>query len=103
MTRVDLHALPLGPSRYALDHYESLEGMNVRVGTSRVVGATDPHAELWVTVKPHENASRRGGTVYGSYTAQNTGRLQTRRCSASARSPSHPYAPAPGLMPSTGA
>ncbi|MFJ1824124.1 endonuclease/exonuclease/phosphatase family protein, partial [Streptomyces sp. NPDC088178] len=31
---------------------------------------------LWVTVKPHENASRRGGTVYGSYTAQNTGRLQ---------------------------
>ncbi|MFJ9677583.1 endonuclease/exonuclease/phosphatase family protein [Streptomyces sp. NPDC101194] len=71
-----INALPLEPSRYALDHYESLEGMNVRIGTSRVVGATDPHAELWVTVKPHENASRRGGTVYGSYTAQNTGRLQ---------------------------
>ncbi|MEU6018331.1 endonuclease/exonuclease/phosphatase family protein [Streptomyces sp. NPDC047515] len=71
-----INALPLDPSRYALDYYESLEGMNVRIGTSRVVGATDPYAELWVTVKPHENASHRGGTVYGSYTAQNTGRLQ---------------------------
>ncbi|MFJ1613171.1 MULTISPECIES: endonuclease/exonuclease/phosphatase family protein [unclassified Streptomyces] len=71
-----IDALPLAPSRYALDYYESLEGMNIRIGTSRVVGATDPHAELWVTVKPHEHANRRGGTVYGSYTAQNTGRLQ---------------------------
>ncbi|MFF9565804.1 endonuclease/exonuclease/phosphatase family protein [Streptomyces sp. NPDC014685] len=71
-----INALPLRPSRYALDHYESLEGMNVEVGTSRVVGATDAHAELWVTVKPHENDARRGGTVYGSYTSQNTGRLQ---------------------------
>ncbi|MFF2326107.1 MULTISPECIES: endonuclease/exonuclease/phosphatase family protein [unclassified Streptomyces] len=71
-----INALPLAPSRYALDYYESLEGMNIRIGTSRVVGATDPYAELWVTVKPHENAALRGGTVYGSYTAQNTGRLQ---------------------------
>ncbi|MGW1193718.1 endonuclease/exonuclease/phosphatase family protein [Streptomyces sp. NPDC002559] len=71
-----VNALRLQPSRYALDHYESLEGMNVEVGTSRVVGATDTHAELWVTVKPHENDARRGGTVYGSYTSQNTGRLQ---------------------------
>jgi uncharacterized protein len=68
--------LPLRPDRYALDRYESLEGMDVRVGSSRVVTATDPYAELWVTVKPHEHADRRGGTVYGSYTAQNSGRLQ---------------------------
>ncbi|GAA2509536.1 endonuclease/exonuclease/phosphatase family protein [Streptomyces gobitricini] len=66
----------LEPGRYALDYYESLEGMNIRVGSSRVVGATDPYNELWVTVKPHENDNRRGGTVYGSYTSQNTGRLQ---------------------------
>ncbi|MFE2932921.1 endonuclease/exonuclease/phosphatase family protein [Streptomyces sp. NPDC059278] len=71
-----INALPLAPSRYALDYYESIEGMNVSVGTSRVVGATDAHAELWVTVKPHENDARRGGTVYGSYRSQNTGRLQ---------------------------
>lgn len=71
-----INALPLKPRSYALDLYESLEGMNVRVGTSRVVGATDPYAELWITVKPHENPNRRGGTVYGSYDDQNTGRLQ---------------------------
>ncbi|MER5434553.1 endonuclease/exonuclease/phosphatase family protein [Streptomyces sp. NPDC002588] len=68
--------LTLQPRTYALDYYESLEGMNVQVDDARVVTATDPYSELWVTVKPHENANRRGGTVYGSYESQNTGRLQ---------------------------
>ncbi|MEW2294868.1 endonuclease/exonuclease/phosphatase family protein [Streptomyces sp. NPDC006743] len=71
-----VNALPLRPERYALDRYESLEGMNVQVQDARVVTATDPYTELWVTVKPHEHATRRGGTVYGSYDSQNTGRLQ---------------------------
>ncbi|MFF3287695.1 endonuclease/exonuclease/phosphatase family protein [Streptomyces sp. NPDC003023] len=71
-----INGLQLAPREYALDYYESLEGANVRIGTSRVVGATDPYAELWVTVKPWENDNRRGGTVYGSYESQNTGRLQ---------------------------
>ncbi|CQR64691.1 endonuclease/exonuclease/phosphatase family protein [Streptomyces leeuwenhoekii] len=71
-----VNGLPLRPDRYALDLYESLEGMNVRVADVRVVGATDPYTELWVTVKPDEHRNRRGGTVYGSYAAQNTGRLQ---------------------------
>ncbi|MGW7469729.1 endonuclease/exonuclease/phosphatase family protein [Streptomyces xantholiticus] len=71
-----INGLPLAPREYALDYYESLEGANIRIGTSRVVGATDPYAELWVTVKPWENDNRRGGTVYGSYESQNTGRLQ---------------------------
>ncbi|WP_055610963.1 endonuclease/exonuclease/phosphatase family protein [Streptomyces phaeochromogenes] len=69
-------ALTLRPKKYALDFYESLEGMNVAIGSSRVVTATDPFSELWVTVKPHENPNRRGGTVYGAYSSQNTGRLQ---------------------------
>ncbi|MFI1399729.1 endonuclease/exonuclease/phosphatase family protein [Streptomyces sp. NPDC020681] len=71
-----INGLPLKPRSYALDYYESLEGSNVRIGTSRVVGATDPFSELWVSVKPFENRSGRGGTIYGSYTSQNTGRLQ---------------------------
>ncbi|MGW6538964.1 endonuclease/exonuclease/phosphatase, partial [Streptomyces sp. NPDC055011] len=71
-----INGLPLEPDTYALDYYESLEGTNVRVSSSRVVGATDPYSELWVTVKPWENRNRRGGTVYGSYESQNTGRLQ---------------------------
>jgi hypothetical protein len=49
-------ALTLEPSRYALDHYESLEGMNVKIGTSRVVGATDHHAARPSTrpLDPHD-------------------------------------------------
>ncbi|HET9379716.1 MAG TPA: endonuclease/exonuclease/phosphatase family protein [Streptomyces sp.] len=82
-----VNALPLRPGTYALDHYESLEGMTVRVADARVVGATDPYTELWVTVKPDENAARRGGTVYGSYDAQNTGRLQIQSLGAAADFP----------------
>lgn len=82
-----INALPLNPARYALDHYESLEGTNIRIGTSRVVGATDAHAELWVTVKPQENDNRRGGTVYGSYDAQNTGRIQIQQLAPLAQQP----------------
>ncbi|MYR63196.1 endonuclease/exonuclease/phosphatase [Streptomyces sp. SID625] len=82
-----IDALPLRPKRYALDYYESLEGMNVQVKDVRVVTASDPYTELWVTVKPHENASRRGGTVYGSYTSQNTGRLQIQSLGATADFP----------------
>ncbi|NGN65480.1 endonuclease/exonuclease/phosphatase [Streptomyces sp. A7024] len=72
----DLNALPLKPDAYALDRWESLEGMNVSVTDARVVGATDAFNELWATVKPDENPTRRGGTRYGSYTSQNGGRLQ---------------------------
>lgn len=71
-----LNGLTLRPAKYALDYYESLEGMNVQVADARVVTATDPYTELWVTVKPWEHRNRRGGTVYGSYDSQNTGRLQ---------------------------
>ncbi|MFF0016788.1 endonuclease/exonuclease/phosphatase family protein [Streptomyces sp. NPDC005374] len=71
-----INGLTLQPKKYALDYYESLEGMNVKVADTRVVGASDPYTELWVTVKPRENTTARGGTLYGSYTSQNTGRLQ---------------------------
>lgn len=82
-----INGLTLDPETYALDYYESLEGMNVEIGSSRVVGATDPYAELWVTVKPFENDNSRGGTVYGSYDAQNTGRLQIQQLAPLAQQP----------------
>ncbi|GAA3827072.1 endonuclease/exonuclease/phosphatase family protein [Streptomyces phyllanthi] len=82
-----VNGLTLKPAAYALDYYESLEGMNVQVSDTRVVTATDPFTELWVTVKPRENANRRGGTVYGSYTSQNTGRLQIQSLGAAADFP----------------
>ncbi|GGW73053.1 hypothetical protein GCM10010503_58150 [Streptomyces lucensis JCM 4490] len=82
-----VNGLTLDPSAYALDYYESLEGMNVQVADARVVTATDPYSELWVTVKPWEHRNRRGGTVYGSYTSQNTGRLQVQSLGATADFP----------------
>ncbi|MFF8732571.1 endonuclease/exonuclease/phosphatase family protein [Streptomyces sp. NPDC015171] len=82
-----VNGLPLDPSKYALDYYESLEGMNVQVADARVVTATDPYAELWVTVKPREHRTHRGGTLYGSYDSQNTGRLQIQSLGATADFP----------------
>ncbi|MFD9006976.1 endonuclease/exonuclease/phosphatase family protein [Streptomyces sp. NPDC059582] len=82
-----INGLALKPRKYALDFYESLEGMTARVSDTRVVTATDPYSELWVTVKPHEHVNRRGGTVYGSYDAQNTGRLQIQSLGATADFP----------------
>ncbi|QHA03971.1 endonuclease/exonuclease/phosphatase [Streptomyces broussonetiae] len=82
-----VNGLTLQPSKYALDYYESLEGMNVQVENARVVTGTDHYSELWVTVKPHEHRSRRGGTVYGSYDSQNTGRLQIQSLGSTADFP----------------
>ncbi|MER5443081.1 endonuclease/exonuclease/phosphatase family protein [Streptomyces sp. NPDC002790] len=82
-----VNKLPLHPRAYALDYYESLEGQNVRVGSSRVVTASDAYGELWVTVKPHENRTKHGGTRYGSYADQNGGRLQIQSLGALADFP----------------
>ncbi|GAA3480080.1 endonuclease/exonuclease/phosphatase family protein [Streptomyces yanii] len=69
-------SLALDPSTYALDLYESLEGSRVQIADTRVTGATTAYDEVWVTVKPNENPTRRGGTLYSSYTDQNTGRIK---------------------------
>ncbi|MCD9901444.1 endonuclease/exonuclease/phosphatase family protein [Streptomyces sp. MT29] len=71
-----IDALPLEPKRYALDLYEALEGARVQIADTRVTGATTAYDEIWVTVKSKENPTRRGGTLYASYTDQNTGRLK---------------------------
>ena len=82
-----INGLTLRPRAYALDYYESLEHMNVRVADARVVTGTDDFNELWVTVKPREHANRRGGAVYGSYDSLNTGRLQIQSLGAAADFP----------------
>ncbi|MDR6978501.1 putative extracellular nuclease [Streptomyces sp. 3330] len=71
-----IEALALEPAVYAQDFYESAEGMRVAFSDARVVGASDAYGELWVTVKPDENATTRGGTLYSSYDRPNTGRLE---------------------------
>jgi predicted extracellular nuclease len=70
-----IEGLPLRPRKYALDFYESIEGENVQVKDVRVVGPS-AHFSLWVTTRPTEHPTARGGTLYSSYTAPNPGRLQ---------------------------
>ncbi|MEU8674579.1 endonuclease/exonuclease/phosphatase family protein [Streptomyces sp. NPDC048560] len=71
-----IEALPLDPAAYALDLYEALEGTRVRIADTRVTGATTAYDEIWVTVKPEEQPTARGGTLYASYADQNTGRIK---------------------------
>ncbi|MDK1474221.1 endonuclease/exonuclease/phosphatase family protein [Streptomyces sp. 549] len=82
-----IDALPLRPARYALDRLESLEGMHVEIRDARVVGATSPYHDLWVTVRPQDNPTVRGGTRYGSYTSQNSGRLKVTSLTPAAQQP----------------
>ncbi|MFF4953732.1 endonuclease/exonuclease/phosphatase family protein [Streptomyces chattanoogensis] len=71
-----IESLKLRPASYALDRYESLEGMRVSVTDSPVVGATSKYHDLWVTAEPGHHRTARGGTYYGSYADPNGGRVK---------------------------
>jgi predicted extracellular nuclease len=71
-----IEGLPLDPAAHALDFYESREGMLLRVDDARVVGASNSFGETWITVRPDQNPTGRGGTVYTGYDQQNSGRLK---------------------------
>jgi predicted extracellular nuclease len=71
----NIETFTLQPSQYALDFFESREGMRVSVANARVVGPTTAFNELFVTTKPTEHPTVRGGTLYGGYDQQNSGRL----------------------------
>ncbi|GAA2145236.1 hypothetical protein GCM10009760_33660 [Kitasatospora kazusensis] len=70
-----IEGLTLKPDAYALDLFESLEGMNVQVKNVRVVQATDKYNELWVEARRSDTKSTRGGALYLGYDAPNSGRL----------------------------
>ncbi|WP_435888878.1 endonuclease/exonuclease/phosphatase family protein [Streptomyces niveus] len=72
---LSIESLALKPADYALDWFESREGMLIQIGDSRVVGASNAYGETWVTTKPKQNPTPRGGTVYPSYDQLNSGRL----------------------------
>ncbi|HET6168027.1 MAG TPA: endonuclease/exonuclease/phosphatase family protein [Marmoricola sp.] len=67
--------LTLHPDQDAMDFYESRESMLVQVADARVVGPSTEFNELFVTTKPDERPTPRGGTLYGGYDQQNSGRL----------------------------
>ncbi|WP_425559599.1 endonuclease/exonuclease/phosphatase family protein [Kitasatospora terrestris] len=79
--------LPLKPADYALDLYESLEGMNVQVVHVRVVQATDKYNELWVDARNQDRPTRRGGVVYLGYDQPNPGRLMVQSLVPAAEQP----------------
>lgn len=71
-----IESLKLRPASYALDRFESLEGMRVSVSDAPVVGPTSQYHDLWVTAEPKHNRTARGGTLYRSYADPNGGRVK---------------------------
>lgn len=72
----DIEKTPLTPSRSVLDFWESREGMRVEVDDVRVVGPSNTYGEQYVTLKPTEDASYRGGTELLGENQTPTGRLE---------------------------
>jgi len=64
------------PGRSALDFYESIEGMRAEVDNARVVGPSDSFAEQYITTKPDQDRSYRGGTLLTAENATPSGRLE---------------------------
>ncbi len=65
----------LDPTRSAMEFWEAREGMNVAVTDARVIGPGNQYGEIYLTVKPDEYASERGGAVNTGYQNTPTGRV----------------------------
>lgn len=72
----NIESSTLEPDTYALDYWESREGMRTAVDSPRLVAPSTPYNELYVTTKPEQYPSPRGGTVYTGYDNDNTGVLK---------------------------
>ena len=64
------------PTRSALDYYESIEGMRVEVDNASVVGPSDTYGEQYVTTKPGQDTTFRGGVELLGENETPTGRLE---------------------------
>jgi uncharacterized protein len=64
------------PTRSVLDYYESVEGMRVEVDDARVVGPSNDFGEQYVTTKPGQAATYRGGTELLGDNKTPSGRLE---------------------------
>ncbi|VVJ23033.1 Putative large secreted protein [Amycolatopsis camponoti] len=69
----NIEPLTLEPTKYALDFWESHESEIVSVSDARVVGPSNSFNELYVTSKPDQHESVRGGSVYLGYDQLNSG------------------------------
>ena len=64
------------PTRSALDFYESIEGMRVELDNAQVVGPSDSYGEQYVTTKPGQDATFRGGAELLGENQTPAGRLE---------------------------
>jgi hypothetical protein len=71
-----IESTPITPSRSALDFWESREGMRVEVDNARVVGPSNSFGEQYITTKPAQTATIRGGTEITSPNAIPSGRVE---------------------------
>ncbi|WP_425455131.1 endonuclease/exonuclease/phosphatase family protein [Actinoallomurus bryophytorum] len=72
----DIESTPITPARSALDFWESREGMRVQVDDARAVGPSNDFGEQYVTTKPAQNPSYRGGTELLAENAVPSGRIE---------------------------
>jgi uncharacterized protein len=67
--------VPIDPTRSVQEFWRSRLGMVVRADDVRVVGPGNEFGEVYVTAKPDEQPSARGGTLFTGYDATPTGRI----------------------------
>ena len=72
----NIESTPITPDRSALDFWESREGMRVQVDDARVVGPSNDFGEQFVTTKPTQAATYRGGTEIVAENAIPSGRVE---------------------------
>ncbi|MFD0638841.1 endonuclease/exonuclease/phosphatase family protein [Catenulispora yoronensis] len=72
----NIESTPVTPTRSVLDFYRSIQGMRVEVDDARVVGPSDKYGEQYVTVKPDEAATYRGGSELLGENQTPSGRLE---------------------------
>jgi predicted extracellular nuclease len=72
----NIEGTPITPNRSVLDFYESIEGMRAEADDARVVGPSNTFGEQFVTVKPDEGATYRGGTELLGENQVPSGRLE---------------------------
>ena len=72
----NIERTPITPARSVLDFYESIEGMRTEFDDARVVGPSNSFGEQFVTVKPADAATYRGGVELLGENQLPTGRLE---------------------------
>jgi uncharacterized protein len=72
----NIESTAITPSRSSLDFWESREAMRVEVDDARVVGPSNDFGEQYVTTKPTQAATYRGGTELLAENAIPSGRVE---------------------------